>query len=80
VGRIEPRFDRSAQVLRIIDVWWQDGVDPLEDDFVEAFVVALSAHARFGGATRISWPRLARHRVLGRAVRTRLGSGGAIRP
>ena len=31
VGRIEPRFDRRARTLRIIDLWWQDGVDPLDE-------------------------------------------------
>jgi uncharacterized protein YcaQ len=79
VGRVEPRFDRSARVLRILDVWWQDGFDPLAGGFVDAFVDALRAHARFGGMARIGWPRLARHRALGREVRARLGPGGAVR-
>ena len=29
VGRIEPRIDRKAGVLRILGLWWEDGFDPL---------------------------------------------------
>lgn len=80
VGRIEPRADRRAGVLRITDAWWQDGFDPLTaDGFIDAFVDALIAHARFVGASRIVWPRLARHRALGAQVRARLGPEGRIR-
>lgn len=80
VGRIEPRADRRAGVLRVTDVWWQDGFDPLTSDgFIDAFVDALVAHARFVGASRIVWPRLARHRSLGVQVRARLGPEGRIR-
>ena len=39
---IEPRIDRRAGRLRIIDVWWEDGFDPLAaEGFVEAFADAL---------------------------------------
>ena len=80
VGRIEPRADRKAGLLRITDVWWQDGFDPLTTDgFVNAFVDALGAHARFVGVTRIAWPRPARHRALGAEVRARLGPEGRVR-
>jgi uncharacterized protein len=88
IGRIEPRFDRRAGALRIVDLWWEPGFDPLADlhdaasaaaPFVDAFVEALRAHARFGGLDRIVWPRAARHRALGAAVRARLGPGGRIR-
>ncbi|MEO5885886.1 MAG: crosslink repair DNA glycosylase YcaQ family protein [Candidatus Limnocylindrales bacterium] len=79
VGRIEPRADRRAKALRVTDIWWEAGFDPLaEPGFVEAFVHALQAHARFLDATRVLWPRLARHRALGAAVRARLGPGGRI--
>jgi uncharacterized protein YcaQ len=88
VGRIEPRFDRAAGALRLIDVWWETGFDPLGDPaatdgssggrFVDAFVDALVAHARFGGVGRVVWPRAARHQALGQAVRARLGARGAI--
>ncbi len=79
VGRIEPRIDRRTKVLRVLDMWWEAGFDPLaENGFVDAFVDALSAHARFLDATRIVWPRPARHRALGQAVRVRLGRAGRL--
>jgi uncharacterized protein YcaQ len=80
VGRIEPRVDRRHGVLRVLDLWWENGFDPtLEPGFVDAFVDALEAHARFLGATRIHLPRISRHRALATAVRARLGSGGRLR-
>lgn len=80
VGRIEPRADRRTGLLRITDMWWEDGFDPLTTHgFVDAFVDALDAHARFVGASRIVWPRLARHGALGAEVRARLGPVGRLR-
>jgi uncharacterized protein YcaQ len=80
VGRIEPRADRRKGLLRITDLWWEDGFDPLATKgFVDALVDALVAHARFVGASRIVWPRLARHRALGAQVRDRLGPDGRLR-
>ncbi len=80
VGRIEPRVDRHHGVLRVLDLWWEAGFDPTTDDaFVEAFVDALEAHARFLHASRIHLPRFARHRPLAAAVRERLGTGGRLR-
>ncbi len=80
VGRIEPRIDRSSGALRIIDLWWEDGFDPLASaGFVDALVVALEAQARFAGVRRIVLPRTTRHRALGRAIRVRLGPAGRIR-
>ena len=39
VGRIEPRIDRKAGVLRVVGLWWEDDFDPLATDgFIEAFV------------------------------------------
>jgi uncharacterized protein len=79
VGRIEPRFDRAADALRIVGLWWEPGVDPLASPrFVDAFVEALRAHARFGGVGRISWPRVSRHRALGAAVHERVGPRGRL--
>lgn len=80
VGRIEPRFDRAAGAVRVVDLWWEAGFDPLvEPGFVEALTDALEAHARFGQVTRIVLPRMAHHRALATAVRARLGAGGRIR-
>ena len=73
VGRIEPRIERQTGTVKVIDVWWEDGFDPLADDaFVDAFADALSAYRDVAGARRISWPRMARHRGLGARVRDRL--------
>ena len=80
VGRIEPRFDRWAGRLRVIDLWWEDGFDPLTTEgFVPALVEALEALARFGNMKRVALPRTTRHRLLVRAIRDRLGPGGRIR-
>ena len=69
-GRIEPRFDRKAGALRILDLWWEEGFDPLADPaFVPALVAAVRALAGTGDASRVEWPRAARHRALIRAVR-----------
>jgi uncharacterized protein YcaQ len=81
VGRIEPRIDRRAGVLRILGLWWEDGFDPIrEDGFVDALVAALDAHARFTGAARIALPRTLAHRPVAAAIRERLGRGGRIQP
>ena len=74
VGRIEPRIDRRAEVLRVLDVWWEDGFDPAEPAFVEPFAAALRAHAAFGGVSGVSLPRTARHAAFVRAVKARLSS------
>ena len=74
VGRIEPRIERASDTLRIAGVWWEDGFDPLAaPGFVEAFSEAIAAHRAFGGVRRLGWPRVARHRALGRAVRDLVG-------
>ncbi len=80
VGRIEPRVDRHHGVLRVLNLWWEPGFDPAEEEgFVDAFADALEAHARFLHASRIHLPRIARHRPLASAVRDRLGGGGRLR-
>jgi uncharacterized protein YcaQ len=80
VGRIEPRIDRRAGILRVLDVWWEAAFDPLvEPAFADALTDALVAHARFGGVTRIALPRTARHRGLADGIRARLGPRGTIR-
>jgi uncharacterized protein YcaQ len=78
VGRIEPRIERKADTLRIVDVWWEDGFDPLAaDGFVEAFADAIAAHRGFGGVSSVTWPRAGRHRPFVAAVRAALGGSRA---
>jgi uncharacterized protein YcaQ len=80
VGRLEPRFDRRAGTLRVLDLWWEDGFEPLAAaGFVEALTDALDAHARFGEVGRIVLPRAAPHRPVAAAIRARLGTRGRIR-
>jgi len=80
VGRIEPRLERRAGTLDVIDVWWEDGFDPLATDgFVAGMVDALEALARFGSVESVVLPRTLRHRALVRAIRDRLGYRGRIR-
>jgi uncharacterized protein len=80
VGRIEPRFDRRAGSMGVLDLWCETGFDPLvEPRFVEALTDALEAHAEFGEVGRIVLPRTARHRALVAVVRARLRRGGRIR-
>jgi uncharacterized protein YcaQ len=70
VGRIEPRIERKANVLRIAGLWWEDGFDPFaEPGFTAAFADAIEAHRSFGGVARVTWPRTARHRAFVRAVK-----------
>jgi uncharacterized protein YcaQ len=70
VGRIEPRIERRTDTLRIANVWWEDGFDPIaESGFIEAFAAAVEAHRAFGRVTKVAWPRVARHRELVRRVR-----------
>ena len=80
VGRIEPRIDRGADALRVLDAWWEDGFDPMTaDGFTDALTVALEALARFADVRRIALPRASRHRALAASIRDRLGSGGRLR-
>ena len=81
VGGIEPRFDRRAGTLRVIDIWWQDEFEPFEDpQFIDALADVLTAHATFGGVGRVVLPRTARHRPLAQALRERLVSRGRPAP
>jgi uncharacterized protein YcaQ len=66
VGRIEPRIDRGAKVVRILNVWWEPGFDPRRaDGFVQAMRGALVDYMDFGGATSVVWaPALNREKRL----------------
>jgi uncharacterized protein YcaQ len=69
VGRIEPRIDRTAGVVRILGLWWEPGFDPARaEGLVPALREALAAYLRFGRARSIEWaPHLGRQRrFLGR--------------
>jgi uncharacterized protein YcaQ len=80
VGRIEPRVDRRLGLLRVLDLWWEDRFDPIAaDGFVDAFVEAIQAHARFLHADQIALPRVARHRRFVSLLRERIGPRGKVR-
>jgi len=73
VGRIEPRLDRKARVLRILGLWWEPGFDPgAEAGFVAALAAAIDVHRRFGNLEQVVLPRTARHRAVLGGVRTEL--------
>jgi uncharacterized protein len=56
VGRIEPRIDRAAGRVQVLDLWWEDGFVPGRvEGFVDAMRDALRAYLRFAGATRLEW-------------------------
>jgi uncharacterized protein YcaQ len=57
VGRIEPRIDRTAGSVQVLDVWWEEGFDQRrEEGFVDAMRDALAAYLRFADAATIEWP------------------------
>ncbi|CAN5725217.1 hypothetical protein BH18CHL1_BH18CHL1_08490 [soil metagenome] len=66
VGRLEPRIDRQAGVVRILGTWWDPGFEPRRSEgFVDAMREALRAYLGFGRVTRIEWaPTLAKERRL----------------
>jgi uncharacterized protein YcaQ len=73
VGRLEPRIDRKARALRILDFWWQDRFDPLSaPGFLDGLIDAIRAHQAFGDVPKLILPRTARHRALVRAIRDRV--------
>jgi uncharacterized protein YcaQ len=81
VGRVEPRVDRKAGVLRIIGLWWEEAFEPVRaDGFVDALVEALMAHARFLGASRVVLSGSSSRGVLATGIRARLGRRGRLRP
>ncbi len=74
VGRIEPRIERRAGTLKVIDIWWEAGFDPFADPvFAPAFATAIAAHQGFGGTKRLTLPRSARLRPFTTEVRAILG-------
>jgi uncharacterized protein YcaQ len=67
VGRIEPRIERAANVVRILGLWWEEGFDPrLDESFVPAMRQALGAYLRFARMLRLEWlTRPADRRLFG---------------
>ena len=80
VGRIEPRLDRKAKVVRLLGLSWEPGFDPMAaPGFMDAFADALGAYLAFASAKGLekSGPIVARaHRPLFREVAHRI----AIKP
>jgi uncharacterized protein YcaQ len=73
VGRIEPRIDRKAGVLRVAGLWWEKGFDPMsEAGLPQAVAVALDAHGEFGGVAKIELARGLRPAAFVRLVRAAL--------
>ena len=52
VARVEPIFDRKARVLRIVNWWWEAGVDP-DEAMVVALTECLNAFGHYLGAEAI---------------------------
>ncbi|MEO8509748.1 MAG: crosslink repair DNA glycosylase YcaQ family protein [Chloroflexota bacterium] len=73
IGRIEPRLDRKAKILRILGIWFEPDAAPMDDPrFIPALREALDAYRSFVGATKVVWPRTRPGRDLAGALR-RLG-------
>ena len=54
VGRIEPRIDRKADVLRVLGLWWEKGFSPRRDATLRsALEAALEAHRQFAGVKKV---------------------------
>jgi len=69
VGRIEPRIERAARVVRVKRTWWEADVDPLaEPGLAAALGDALAAYREFAGATRVAFGRDRGSRGLARAI------------
>ena len=82
VGRIEPRIDRRAGVLRVLNLWWEPGFDPLgpgHAGFLDAFAEALDAHRAFADLRAVEFERPRALRGLAGEMRARLRPGQASR-
>ena len=57
VGRIEPRIERDDGLVRVLNIWWEDGFEPRRvEGFVDAMREALRAYLTFAGASHLEWP------------------------
>jgi uncharacterized protein YcaQ len=65
VGRIEPRVDRTAGLVRLLSLSWESGFDPIAaPGFVPAFADALNAYLAFGAGEALLPPQDKAHRAL----------------
>jgi uncharacterized protein YcaQ len=56
VGRIEPKLDRAAAGVDVLDLWWEEGFAPRRvEGFVDAMREALRAYVTFARADRLTW-------------------------
>ena len=70
VGRIEPRLDRKARTVGVINIWFEPGVSPLDTPgFVSALADAVAAYRAFVGAETVTWPRTRTGRLVASALR-----------
>jgi uncharacterized protein YcaQ len=71
VGRIEPRIDRKTKTLRILGIWFEPGLKPMEArGFIAALRDAIEAYRCFVGADTVTWPRTRPGRDIAAALRT----------
>jgi uncharacterized protein len=57
VGRIEPKIDRAAARVDVLNLWWEDGFAPKRaEGFVDAMSEALRAYLQFAATERLEWP------------------------
>ena len=57
VGRIEPKIDRAAARVDVLNLWWEDTFAPKRaEGFVDAMSEALRAYLQFAGVDRLEWP------------------------
>ena len=69
VGRIEPRIDRKAGVVRLLGLTWESWFDPLATPgFVAAFASAMEAYLAFGASRALVPPPQPIHRPLFREI------------
>jgi len=70
VGRIEPKYERATNTLRINGIWFEDGFKPMEEPhFIPALSQALRAYRSFVGAKALTWPATRLGRDLAGALR-----------
>jgi uncharacterized protein len=70
VGRIEPRYERRDQALRMLGIWFEEGFEPMaEPGFLQALGGAVDAYAAFVGAKSVTWPRTRPGRDIAGALR-----------